>query len=64
MNAKSSELINWLQRGKLLAQLGQLEIALDCFDRAILLNENLDQAQYEKYLILKELGRNVDLIYV
>ena len=63
MKAKSSQ-INWLHRGRLLAQLGQLEIALDCFDRAILLNENEDQAQYEKYLILKELDKSVDIICV
>jgi len=64
MKTKSLEPINWLQRGKLLAQLGQLEIALDCFDRAIFLQENQDQAQYEKYLILKELGRPAELICV
>lgn len=64
MTIKSSDSINWLQRGKLLAQLGQLQIALDCFDRAILLQEDTDKAQYEKYLTLKELGKNVDLICV
>lgn len=64
MKSNSLENINWLQRGKLLAQLGQLEIALDCFDRAILLEENRDQAQYEKCLILKELGKDVGFICV
>ena len=64
MNINSSTSINWLQRGKLLAQLGQLQIALDCFDRAILLQEDTDKAQYEKYLTLKELGKNVELICV
>ncbi len=64
MTIKSSDSINWLQRGKLLAQLGQLQIALDCFDRAILLQEDTDKAQYEKYLTLKELGKNVELICV
>lgn len=64
MKTKSSKIIDWLQRGKLLAQLGQYEVALDCFDRAILLNENQDQAQYEKYLTLKEFGKSVNLICV
>jgi len=64
MKTKSIEVINWLQRGRLLAQLGQLEIALDCFEIAILLEDNQDQAKYEKYLIRKELDKEVKLIFV
>ena len=64
MKSKSLDSINWLQRGKLLKQLGQMEIALDCFDRAILLQENEHKARYEKYLLLKEINKKSDFIYV
>lgn len=57
MKRSSLKKINWLQRGRLLAQLGMLEIALDCFERAIFLCQDQDQAKNEIRIILKELGK-------
>ncbi|MDJ0743544.1 MAG: tetratricopeptide repeat protein [Xenococcaceae cyanobacterium MO_167.B27] len=47
----------WFNRGKLLAKLGKLEAALDCFDRAIAMKESYYEAWCEKGCVLEELGR-------
>lgn len=49
--------LTWFNRGKLLIKLGQLESALDCFDRAIAMKENFYAAWSEKGYILDKLKR-------
>ncbi|HHP7230238.1 MAG TPA: tetratricopeptide repeat protein [Xenococcaceae cyanobacterium] len=47
----------WFNRGKLLAKVGKLEAALECFDRAIALKETYYEAWCEKGCVLEQLGR-------
>lgn len=47
----------WFHRGKLLAKLGKLEAALDCFERALALKETYYEAWCEKGYLLEKLGR-------
>ena len=46
--------------GKLLARLGQLEAALNCFDRTLELNETDYEAWSEKGCLLDKMGRWVE----
>ncbi len=50
----------WLNNGKLLTQLGQLEAALDCFDRTLALNKTDYEAWAEKGCLLEKMGRLVE----
>lgn len=47
----------WLNKGKLLAKIGNLEAALDCFDRAIAMKETYYEAWSEKGCVLEKMGR-------
>ena len=57
MNSIYNNRFLWLNRGKLFAKIGQLEAALDCFDRAIALKETYYEAWSEKGFVLEKLGR-------
>lgn len=56
MDINSSDRFAWFSRGKILASLGKLEEALDCFDRAIAIKQDYYEAWCEKGTILEELG--------
>ena len=57
MDSNNNNRFLWLNRGKLLAKLGKLEAALDCFDRAIAMKETYYEAWCEKGCVLEKLGR-------
>ena len=52
MKINKKDSLIWFNRGKLLTQLVKFEPALDCFERAILIQENFYEAWSEKRFIL------------
>jgi tetratricopeptide (TPR) repeat protein len=57
MEIKEGDRLAWFSKGKILASLGKLEAALDCFERAIALKNNYYEAWSEKGFVLEQLGR-------
>ena len=57
MKINQKDSLIWFNKGKLLSQLGSFELALDFFDRAIIIQENFYEAWSEKGVILEKLNR-------
>lgn len=56
MDINEGDRHHWFNRGKILANLGKLEAAIACYERAIKLKPDYYEAWCEKGLILEQLG--------